>query len=203
MGGTVQQPWAERAGKQLLHTGKGPWHHGSSQVITGLMTARQNPGVHTERGVGKASRDWGVRSEVLGLRWHVGIGVSGEVSGLGCWQCSVMSRVLRLCWEQGVGNGSGMSGAACVCTGVKGCASAHSGQVLLCLFSPITLSQLSQGLQTCPTTTVRRGLGSRGRSQPAGRCESRGTIAPTHHQARCGPAHPGRPLVPCSPSGRI
>lgn len=39
---------------------------------------------------------------MLGLRWHVGIGVSG----LGCWDWAVTSWVLRLrCWDQGIGNG--------------------------------------------------------------------------------------------------
>lgn len=50
------------------------------------------------RGVGEGGRDWGVRSEMLGLRWHVGIG---------CQDWGVMTWVLRLrCWEQGVGNGA-------------------------------------------------------------------------------------------------
>lgn len=77
-----------------------------------------------ERGGGEAGRDWGVGSEVLGLRWHVGIGVSGEgcedwVLGVGCHELSAWIEELGAgCWEWNVG--SGMLGAACVCTGVKG-----------------------------------------------------------------------------------
>lgn len=56
LGGTSQRACTSslgrkgrRAGKGLLCTGKGPWHHGSSQVTAGLMTARQNPGLSEEQ----------------------------------------------------------------------------------------------------------------------------------------------------------
>lgn len=56
LGGTSQHAWASspgrkgrRAGKQLLCTRKGPWHHGSSQVTAGLMRARQSPGLSQEQ----------------------------------------------------------------------------------------------------------------------------------------------------------